>query len=58
MRENDNIASTIITLERTALDRWGKGDPSGFLEICAPDMMPSLRACHCEDVPVPLGGLG
>ena len=22
-----------------ALDRWGKGDPSGFLEICAPEVV-------------------
>jgi ketosteroid isomerase-like protein len=21
------------------LDRWGKGDPDGFLEICAPDVV-------------------
>jgi hypothetical protein len=32
-------ATDIITLERAALDRWGKGDPSGFLEICAPDVV-------------------
>jgi ketosteroid isomerase-like protein len=30
---------TIIELERSALDRWGKGDPSGFLEICASDVV-------------------
>ena len=28
---------TIIALERGALDRWGKGDPQGFLEIMASD---------------------
>jgi hypothetical protein len=36
----------VIRLERAALDRWGKGDPSGFLEICAPDVVyfdPYLR---------------
>ncbi|MBI5001227.1 MAG: nuclear transport factor 2 family protein [Euryarchaeota archaeon] len=32
-------AAAIIALERAALDRWGKGDPSGFLEICAPDVV-------------------
>lgn len=32
-------AETIIAMERAALDRWGKGDPSGFLEICAPDVV-------------------
>jgi ketosteroid isomerase-like protein len=35
---NDLIA-TIIAMECAALDRWGKGDPSGFLEICAPDVV-------------------
>lgn len=34
-----SIATEIIGLERAALDRWGKGDPSGFLEICAPDVV-------------------
>ena len=29
-------AQTIIAMERSALDRWGGGDPSGFLEISAP----------------------
>src|SRR5262249_6080456 len=27
----------IIAMERAALDRWGKGDPRGYLEIYAPD---------------------
>jgi ketosteroid isomerase-like protein len=27
---------TIIAMERTALDRWGAGDPHGYLEIMAP----------------------
>ncbi|HNX51330.1 MAG TPA: DUF4440 domain-containing protein [Thermoanaerobaculaceae bacterium] len=30
--------SSILALEKAALDRWGKGDPSGFLEICDPDV--------------------
>ncbi len=34
-----DVAATIIALERAALDRWGKGDPSGFLEISAPDVV-------------------
>ena len=34
-----DVAEEIIGLERAALDRWGKGDPSGFLEICAPDVV-------------------
>ncbi len=29
----------ILGMERAALDRWGNGDPSGFLEICAPDVV-------------------
>jgi len=28
----------IIQLERKALERWGKGDPDGFLEVSAPDV--------------------
>ena len=28
----------ILELEREALDRWGKGDPAGFLEQYAPDI--------------------
>jgi ketosteroid isomerase-like protein len=28
----------IIALEQGALDRWGKGDPSGYFEIMAPDI--------------------
>jgi ketosteroid isomerase-like protein len=29
---------TVLALERAALDRWGKGDPDGYLEINAPDV--------------------
>lgn len=29
---------TIIALERGALDRWGKGDPQGYLELYAPEI--------------------
>jgi len=36
---NSALAQKIINMERAALDRWGKGDPSGFLEICAPDVV-------------------
>jgi len=28
----------IVALERGALDRWGRGDPHGFLEIMAPEV--------------------
>ncbi|MEW6402091.1 MAG: DUF4440 domain-containing protein [Chloroflexota bacterium] len=34
-----DISSSIIAMECAALDRWGKGDPSGFLEISAPDVV-------------------
>jgi ketosteroid isomerase-like protein len=32
------VADQILMLERGALDRWGKGDPGGFLELYAPDI--------------------
>jgi hypothetical protein len=44
---NNELADTIIAMECAALDRWGKGDPDGFLEICAPDVVyfdPGLKA--------------
>jgi ketosteroid isomerase-like protein len=44
-KEDQQIVATIIAMEESALDRWGKGDPSGFLEISAPDVVyfdPSL----------------
>ena len=34
-----DTASTIVAMERAALDRWGNGDPSGFLEISDPDVV-------------------
>lgn len=34
-----DIAQTIIALERQALERWGNGDPSGFLDISADDVV-------------------
>ncbi|MFC2053393.1 YybH family protein [Chloroflexota bacterium] len=36
---DDNLTDTIIAMECAALDRWGMGDPSGFLENCAPDVV-------------------
>jgi catechol 2,3-dioxygenase-like lactoylglutathione lyase family enzyme len=36
---NDDVAETIIAMERAALERWGRGDPSGFLEISADDVV-------------------
>ena len=32
-----DATQTIIALERTALDRWSKGDPQGYFEIMGPD---------------------
>jgi ketosteroid isomerase-like protein len=34
----ESVANTILALERAALDRWGKGDPDGALELVAPDV--------------------
>jgi len=36
--ETAAVAEMILALERAALDRWGKGDPDGFLEINAADV--------------------
>lgn len=32
-------AAEILALERRALERWSAGDPSGFLELSAPDVV-------------------
>jgi ketosteroid isomerase-like protein len=37
--EPTDIAAHLIGLEERALRRWCDGDPSGFLEICAPDVV-------------------
>jgi ketosteroid isomerase-like protein len=34
-----NVESTIIDMEKAALVRWGNGDPTGFLEITAEDIV-------------------
>ncbi len=39
MKTDQDIPSIIISMECAALDRWGRGDPSGFLEITAPDIV-------------------
>jgi hypothetical protein len=33
MSDEQNILDELVALERAALDRWGKGDPDGYLEI-------------------------
>ena len=38
MAETEEIAKQILALERAALDRWGRGDPDGYLEISAQDV--------------------
>ena len=35
----DPTAEEIIRLEKAALERWGSGDPSGFLELSAEDVV-------------------
>ena len=32
------VTDTIIALERAALDRWGRGDPQGYIETFAPEI--------------------
>ncbi len=39
MQVDKDPTHTIIAIEKAALDRWGKGDPSGFLEISAPEVV-------------------
>jgi hypothetical protein len=39
MNNLKDLPSLIIAMECAALDRWIHGDPSGFLEICAPDVV-------------------
>ena len=34
-----DITGTLLALENAALSRWCAGDPSGFLEICADDVV-------------------
>ncbi len=36
--EDQKTVDQILTLERAALDRWGRGDPGGFLEVYASDI--------------------
>lgn len=39
MGDHKDIAAIILSLERAALDRWGQGDPSGFIELSSPDVV-------------------
>ncbi|MBN2522646.1 MAG: DUF4440 domain-containing protein [Bacteroidales bacterium] len=38
-QNNDSISVLIIGMEKSALERWNNGDPSGFLEISAKDVV-------------------
>lgn len=38
-QDNDSISKLIIGMEKSAFTRWNNGDPSGFLEICAKDVV-------------------
>src|ERR1700722_14700844 len=35
---DDDMSAEIIALERAALDRWGRGDPQGYLDRMAPEI--------------------
>jgi hypothetical protein len=37
--EENLVIERIISLEKAALERWGNGDPSGFLEITSDDIV-------------------
>lgn len=39
MSNEKEVASLILSMERAALDRWSKGDPSGYLDISGPDVV-------------------
>ncbi|CAG0969175.1 steroid Delta-isomerase [Anaerolineales bacterium] len=39
MSMEQEITETLIAMESAALRRWGNGDPSGFLQITAPDVV-------------------
>lgn len=37
-QENDPLAKQIIQIEKSALERWNNGDPSGYIEILSKDV--------------------
>jgi ketosteroid isomerase-like protein len=46
LQEYDRLTKQIIQMERSALERWNKGDPSGYIEILSDDVVyfdPSLE---------------
>src|SRR6266851_202669 len=38
MRPQHDVQEMIIAIERATLDRWGRGDPQGYLELFAPEV--------------------
>ncbi|MDR2039829.1 MAG: nuclear transport factor 2 family protein [Bacteroidales bacterium] len=36
--ENEKLKASIIEMEKTALEEWNKGNPSGYLDIYASDI--------------------
>jgi hypothetical protein len=38
-QEKQTIQETIVGLEKAALERWNNGNPTGFLELSAPDVV-------------------
>ncbi|MBI5295105.1 MAG: nuclear transport factor 2 family protein [Chloroflexi bacterium] len=36
---NEEVKEILVAMESAALRRWGDGDPSGFIEICAADVV-------------------
>jgi len=38
-QESNSVPELIIGMEKAALERWNQGDPSGFLEISADDVV-------------------
>jgi len=39
MSAASKTAALLVEMERAALERWGRGDPGGFLEISASDVV-------------------
>lgn len=38
MHQQTDLSQMIIAIERAALDRWGRGDPQGYIESFAPEI--------------------
>lgn len=39
IQNEKEITDTILSMEKAAMNRWGRGDPSGFLEISDPGVV-------------------